>query len=164
MGRIVDIFAWTWNFWVGQTGNTSKQQEIAAFSEEILSENDFEAVLPFFCCYDYGANVSEAIEKIATDQTIITNVPCLLHNQNISITVKKVLLGQLRRSSKNCSLHRKSNNNWPLSSFIHSGNEIRIYKASSGLLLSLRNYLLHEGIMLTISKMFTFVFLLCLWE
>ena len=36
--------------------------------EELFSENDFEAVLATFCCYDYGANASEAVQKIATDQ------------------------------------------------------------------------------------------------
>ena len=37
-----------------------------SFCEELLSENDFEAVLANFCCYDYGANVSEAVQKIST--------------------------------------------------------------------------------------------------
>ena len=36
--------------------------------EELLSENDFEAVLATFCCFDYGANASETVQKIATDQ------------------------------------------------------------------------------------------------
>ena len=36
--------------------------------EELLSENDFKAVLGTFCCYDYGANASESVQKIATDQ------------------------------------------------------------------------------------------------
>ena len=36
--------------------------------EELLSENDFEAVLATFCCYDHGAKASEAVQKIATDQ------------------------------------------------------------------------------------------------
>ena len=53
---IVDIFAWTWNIWGG------------GFSEELLSENDFETVLATLGCYDYSANVSEAIQKIAADQ------------------------------------------------------------------------------------------------
>ena len=29
----------------------------------MLSENYFEAVLVNFCCYKYGANASEAVEK-----------------------------------------------------------------------------------------------------
>ena len=36
--------------------------------EELLSENDFEAVSATFCCYDHGAKVSQAVQKIATDQ------------------------------------------------------------------------------------------------
>ena len=40
-------------------------------SEELLSEDDFEAVLgavlATFCCYDHGAEASEAVQKIATD-------------------------------------------------------------------------------------------------
>ena len=38
--------------------------------EELLSENDFEAVLATFCCYDHSAKVSEAVQKIATDQKV----------------------------------------------------------------------------------------------
>ena len=36
--------------------------------EELLCENDSEAVLATFCCYDHGAKASEAVQKIATDQ------------------------------------------------------------------------------------------------
>ena len=36
--------------------------------EELLSENDFHAVLATFCFYDHGANASKAVQKIATDQ------------------------------------------------------------------------------------------------
>ena len=36
------------------------------FCEELLSEKDFEAVLVNFCCYEYGANTSEAVQKIST--------------------------------------------------------------------------------------------------
>ena len=38
------------------------------FSEKLLSENDFEAVLATFCCCDPGAMASEAVPKIAKDQ------------------------------------------------------------------------------------------------
>ena len=31
------------------------------FCEELLGENDFEAVLVNFCCYEYGANAFEAV-------------------------------------------------------------------------------------------------------
>ena len=37
------------------------------FWEELLSENDFESVLANFCCCDHGANVSDAVQMIATD-------------------------------------------------------------------------------------------------
>ena len=40
--------------------------KIAGFCEKLLSENDFEAVLVNFCCYDYGDNASEAAQKIST--------------------------------------------------------------------------------------------------
>ena len=36
------------------------------FFEQLLSENDCEAVLVNFCCYEYGANASEAVQKIST--------------------------------------------------------------------------------------------------
>ena len=39
-----------------------------AFCEELFSENDFETVLITFCCYGYGVNASEAVQKIATVQ------------------------------------------------------------------------------------------------
>ena len=38
------------------------------FCEDLLSENDFEAVVATFCCYDYGAKASEAVQKITADQ------------------------------------------------------------------------------------------------
>ena len=38
------------------------------FCEELLSEKDFEAVLATFCCYEYGANASEAVQNISTEQ------------------------------------------------------------------------------------------------
>ena len=39
---------------------------IPSFCEDMLSENDFEAVLTNFCSYDYSANASEAVQKIST--------------------------------------------------------------------------------------------------
>ena len=43
-----------------------KTEKNGSFCEELFSENDFEAVLANFCCYDYGANASEAVQKIST--------------------------------------------------------------------------------------------------
>ena len=45
-----------------------KTAKNCGFCKELVSENDFEAILATFCCYDYGANASEAVQKIATDQ------------------------------------------------------------------------------------------------
>ena len=49
------------------TENTSNFKTQTAknggFCEELLSENNFEAVLVNFCCYEYGANASEAVQK-----------------------------------------------------------------------------------------------------
>ena len=47
---------------------TAKNDCFHGFSDEFLSENNFKAVLTTFCCYDYGANASEAVDKITTDQ------------------------------------------------------------------------------------------------
>ena len=38
------------------------------FCEELLRENDFEAVSATLCCYDHGAKASEAVQKIPADQ------------------------------------------------------------------------------------------------
>ena len=51
------------------TENTSNFKTQTAknggFFEELLSENDFEAVLVNFCCYEYGVNASKAVQKIS---------------------------------------------------------------------------------------------------
>ena len=51
------------------TENTSNFKTQTAknggFCEELLSENDFEAVLVNFCCYQYGTNASEAVQKVS---------------------------------------------------------------------------------------------------
>ena len=74
------------------------------FCEELLSENDFEAVLANFCCHDHCVNASEAVQKIATDQqdyhkhyscVIVFRIAKIYQ----SITLKKGwLAGHLRRS------------------------------------------------------------------
>ena len=40
-----------------------KTAKNGGFCEELLSQNDFEAVLVNFYCYEYGANASEAVQK-----------------------------------------------------------------------------------------------------
>ena len=44
-----------------------KAAKNGGFCEDLLNENNFEAVLATFYCYDYGANAFEAVQKIATD-------------------------------------------------------------------------------------------------
>ena len=65
---------------------------MAAFSEDFPSGDDFVSVLAIFCFYDYSANTSEAVKKIATDgKDYHLARYSLLHSHNISlITVKKV--------------------------------------------------------------------------
>ena len=43
-----------------------KDRYFHCFSEEFLSENNFETVLASFYCYKYNTNTSKAVEKIAT--------------------------------------------------------------------------------------------------
>ena len=83
-----------------------KTAKNGGFCEELLSENDFEAVLATFCCYHYGANTSEAVQKITTDQKdyhqMLLVCYSLLNSQNISAknSEKRLvtyLLGHLRR-------------------------------------------------------------------
>ena len=45
-----------------------KTEKNGSFCQELLSESDFEAVPVIVCCYVYGANVHEAVQKIATNQ------------------------------------------------------------------------------------------------
>ena len=49
---------------------------MAACSENFLCGNDFVAVLAIFHPCWYGANASETVEKIATDEKDYTNAPC----------------------------------------------------------------------------------------
>ena len=71
-----------------------KTAKNGGFCEELVSENDFEAVLATFYCHDYGANASETVQKIATDQkdyhicsSCVT--VCWITKIYQSITVKK---------------------------------------------------------------------------
>ena len=45
-----------------------KTAKNGGFCEECFIENDFKAVLATFYCYKYGANTSEAVQIIATNQ------------------------------------------------------------------------------------------------
>ena len=71
-----------------------KTAKNSGFCEELLSENHFEVVLAYFCCYDYGANASEAVQNIATDKKDYHKcyscvIVCRIARIYQSITVKK---------------------------------------------------------------------------
>lgn len=53
---------------VAVQGIHKKQWKIASSREDLLNEDDFEAILAIFCCSDHGTNASEAGKKITTDQ------------------------------------------------------------------------------------------------
>ena len=55
----------------------NKTTKNGSFCEELLSENDFETVLATLCCYDFGANASETVQKIAKKLSV-TNAPRVL--------------------------------------------------------------------------------------
>ena len=82
----VDIFAWTWNIWVA-VQKIHKNSQNGGLREELYSENDFEAVLVNFCCYDYGANASEAVQKIST--TTLLELCQLIKTANFIATPMK---------------------------------------------------------------------------
>ena len=117
-----------------------KTAKYGGFCEGLLSENDFEVVLTTFFYYDYGANVSEAVQRITTDQKGYHKcssfvIVCWIAKMYQSITVKKVgyllprtLPALLKKRQK---LHRKRTNNWSIVSFIHSGSEITTWMGYS---------------------------------
>ena len=60
--------------------NTKK----GGFCEELLSENDSEAVLNNFCCYEYGANTEE-VQKVRTRTLLLLLELC-------QFTLKQLIL------------------------------------------------------------------------
>ena len=74
--------------------DTSKQQKNGCFFKKLLSENNFEAVLATFCCYDYGGNASETDQKIATVHKkaaqMLLGCYNLMNCQNIPTNVNSV--------------------------------------------------------------------------
>ena len=67
MGCTVDIrfilkyLGWSYRTYIKTAKNGN-------FWEELHNENNFEAVLATFCCYEHGAKASEVVQKIATDR------------------------------------------------------------------------------------------------
>ena len=83
-----------------------KTAKNGGFCEELLTINDFEAVLATFCWYGYGTNASEAVQKIAIDKKDYRKcsscvLVCWIANIYQLITVKKGwLLGHCQHSQK----------------------------------------------------------------
>ena len=69
-----------------------KTAKNGGFCEELLGENDFEAVSSTFCYSEYGANASEAVQKITTyqkDYQKCSSCDIVIAKIYQSITVKK---------------------------------------------------------------------------
>ena len=62
-----------------------KTAKNGGFCEELLNENDFEAVLVNFCCYEYGAN-AEAVQKISTRTLLAGVMPTHTKTANFKAT------------------------------------------------------------------------------
>ena len=60
----------------------------------MLNENDFEAVLVNFCCYEYGAN-AEAVQKISTRTLLAGVMPTHTETANFKATPMKKHIWQL---------------------------------------------------------------------
>ena len=69
-----------------------KTEKNGVVCEELLSKNDFEVILAIFCFYDYGANSSEEVQKITTDQKDYNCSSCVILFQIAKIYVRKAWL------------------------------------------------------------------------
>ena len=56
-----------------------KTAKTGGLCEDLLSENDFEAILVTFPCYDYGTNVSGAVRRSLQIRKMIRNAPPVLY-------------------------------------------------------------------------------------
>ena len=114
--------------------NTKK----GGFCEELLSENDSEAVLNNFCCYEYGANTEE-VQKVRTRTLLLLLELC-------QFTLKQLILK--RHLWKNT-----------FSSLLPACWR---YKPGFSFFPNKMSNLLHVGLILIIGKVFTMLCLLCL--
>ena len=91
------------------------------FCEELLCENNFEAVLATFCVYECGTKASHPVQKIATDQKFYHKCSlCVIVYQDISVEVKNA-----------AEIAQKKSNNWTMVSFIYNGSEITTWTGYS---------------------------------
>ena len=58
---LVKLMGWSYREYIKKTENGS-------FCDELVSRNDFEAILATSCCDEYGPNPSEAVQKITVDK------------------------------------------------------------------------------------------------
>ena len=101
---------------------------MAAFSEDFLNEDDFEADLTTFYCYDYKrmAMVTTFLRKLRTSldikklSQILSGVIVCCINIILVTRTPPQNLKELQKS------HRKGSNNWPMMSSILSGSEIKV--------------------------------------
>ena len=95
----------------------NSEEWLVCFSGELRSENDLVLLvlwsrLTSQCCYDYGANASEAVQKIAIDQKdyrkcSLCVMVCCISKHIISNSKKSWLLRHLRRIRESCRRARK---------------------------------------------------------
>ena len=62
---------------------------MSSLSEDLLSENDIEAVLAAECCYDYVLTLQRRLKKSLQIKKIITNPPWVLSQILISSIIAK---------------------------------------------------------------------------
>ena len=107
--------------------------------EELLSKNDFEAVLATSCCYDHDFKASEAVQKIATDRKEYRKCSlwfliCWIAKNYLSINnSEKWLVTRISSdvAKKAAEVAQKWSHNWPMVSFIHNGSEITTWTGHS---------------------------------
>ena len=108
----------------GRTENTPKHQN-DGFCKKLLRENVFEALLATFCCYDYGANTSEVVQKVDKDQKdyckCSTCVKCAEQLKYINQEQCKTV-GYVAKKAAESAQERSDN--WPMVSFVHNGSDI----------------------------------------
>ena len=100
---LVNFLWWPYREYI----KTGKNGCFHCFNEEFFSENDFEAVLATFYCYDYGTNASEAVEKIATNQKIYNKcslyvIVCCITKAYHQYPQKRLVTGTPPVYQKNC--------------------------------------------------------------
>ena len=107
------------------------------FCEELLSENDFDVLLATFCCYEHGANASETVQRIVTNQKEYSKYSLYI----IICWISKIYTsfnecekcGYKDNSNvvkKAADVAQKKSNAWPMVSFIHNRSEITTWMAS----------------------------------